>query len=141
MSEKSVSLYFATVLRGILTIRAFVHVYLLEVKLLAVIENSARVIREKTASFACVLTFVVIIWVDYGHVRVESAHGRSHRLLLLLIRPSGCLSRLILLRWQRRNCKIVLVTTIIRCCSSRDAIIYMWRCSVETIVVNGLFLT
>ena len=77
-SEKSVSLYFATVLRRILTVGAFVYVYFLKVKLLAVIENGTRVVGEKPAPFAVVLPLVVIVRVDDGHIWICFANrGRG----------------------------------------------------------------
>ena len=63
------SLDFSTVLRGVLTVNALVDIDLLKVEFLAVIENGARVVCEETTSFACVLTFVVVVRVDDGLAR------------------------------------------------------------------------
>lgn len=55
------SLDFAAVLRGVLTVLALVHVDLLAVEFFAVIENGARVVGEELALLASVLPLVVVV--------------------------------------------------------------------------------
>ena len=87
----------ATVLRRVLTVDALMHVDLFKVKLLPVVEDGARIIREEAAPFARVLPLVVVIRVDDGraialaqrrvaHIELsgrlsDRRHRRSRRLL------------------------------------------------------------
>ena len=59
--EECVSLDLATVLRGILAVCAFVNVYLFQMEITTMVENGARIVREESAPFASVLTFIMVV--------------------------------------------------------------------------------